>query len=84
MYITGKVDAVSAIVSNGWITEIAETNEYVAAIPMPDYDEAINTNAQPCEYYETSPAYIQDKTVLKYPSNPPPTLPINKPNAKID
>lgn len=25
LYITGKVDAVSAIVSNGWITEIAET-----------------------------------------------------------
>ena len=64
LYITGKVDAVSAIVSNGWITEIAETNEYVTAIPMPDYDEAINTNAQPYEYYETSPAYIQDKTVV--------------------
>ncbi len=64
LYITGKVDAANAIVSNGWITEIAETNEYVTAIPMPDYDEAINTNAQPYEYYETSPAYIEDKTVV--------------------
>ena len=64
LYIKGKVDAVNAVVSNGWITEITEKNEYVTAIPMPDYDEVITANAQPCEYFETSPAYIQDKTVI--------------------
>lgn len=64
LYLNGKVDAVENVFKNGWINEITETNEHVAVIPMPDYDEVINTNAQPYEYFEESPAYIQDKTVV--------------------
>ena len=64
LYINGKVDAVGTVTANGWKTEITETNEGVSSIAMPDYDSAVNENAQPCEYFEESPAYIEDKTVV--------------------
>lgn len=64
LYINGKIDAVGAVSSNGWKTEITETNDGAASIPMPDYDEAIEDNAQPYEYFEESPAYIQDRNII--------------------
>ena len=64
LYINGKVDAVETVTVNGWKTEITETNEGVSSIAMPDYDGVINENAQPYEYFEESPAYIEDKTVV--------------------
>ena len=64
LYVNGKIDSASTIVTNGWMIEIDETNEYVDAISMPDYDKAIHDNAEPYEYYEESPAYVQDRNVI--------------------
>ncbi len=64
LYINGKVDAAGEVSSNGWKTEITETNNGVAPIQMPDYDAAIEDNAQPYEYFEESPAYVQDRNIV--------------------
>ncbi len=64
LYINGKVDAVGSIVTNGWKTEIDERNEHIDVISMPDFDSIIHENAQPYEYYEESPTYIQDKNII--------------------
>lgn len=64
LYVDGKIDAAGTITTNGWKTEITERNEAVNAIAMPDYDEAIEDNAQPFEYFEESPAYVQDRNII--------------------
>lgn len=64
LYVTGRIDSAGAIITNGWITEIDERNEYIDAINMPDYDKAIHDNAEPYEYFEQSPAYVQDRNVI--------------------
>ena len=64
LYVSGRIDAAGTITTNGWITEITEKNETVNAIAMPDYDAAIEDNAQPYEYFEESPAYVQDRNII--------------------
>ena len=64
LYVTGRIDSAGAIITNGWITEIDERNEYIDAIKMPDYDKVIHDKAEPYEYFEQSPAYVQDRNVI--------------------
>ncbi len=64
LYVNGKIDTVGTITANGWKTEINERNESVAPVDVIDFDEVIHDNAQPYEYFEESPAYIEDKTVI--------------------
>lgn len=63
-YVDGRIDAVGTITTDGWKTEVTEKNENIASLEMPDFDNIILENAQPCEYFEESPAYIQDKNVV--------------------
>lgn len=64
LYITGRVDAVGTITTNGWKMEIDERNENVESVDTIDYDNVIHDNAQPYEYYEESPAYVQNLNVI--------------------
>lgn len=64
LYVNGRIDSAGAITTNGWITEIDERNEHIDAISMPDYDKAIHDNAEPYEYFEQSPAYVQDRNII--------------------
>ena len=63
-YVDGRIDAVGSITTDGWKTEVTERNENVTALEMPNFEKAILENAQPCEYFEESPAYIQDRNVV--------------------
>lgn len=64
LYVNGKIDTVGTITANGWKKEINERNESVAPVDVIDFDKVIHDNAQPYEYFEESPAYIEDKTVI--------------------
>lgn len=64
LYVNGRIDAVGNINASGWKIEVNEQNENVESIEKLDFDEVIHDNAQPYEYYEESPAYIEDKTVI--------------------
>lgn len=63
-YVDGRLDAVGTASLNGWKMEVAEKNESVAPVDIMDLDKVIHDNAQPYEYYEESPAYIADKTII--------------------
>ncbi len=63
-YVDGRIDSVGSIITNGWKIEINERNELVDFMEMPDFDAVIHEKAQPYEYYETSPAYIDDTTII--------------------
>ena len=64
LYVNGRIDAVGNINASGWKIEVNEQNENVESVEKIDFDEIIHDNAQPYEYYEESPAYIEDKTVI--------------------
>ena len=64
LYIDGRVDTVGTVTANGWKTEISEINEQISPIGTLDLDEDIHKNAQPYEYFEESPAYVEDRTVI--------------------
>lgn len=64
LYVNGRIDAVGNINASGWKIEVNEQNENVESVEKIDFDEVIHDNAQPYEYYEESPAYIEDKTVI--------------------
>ncbi len=64
LYVNGRIDAVGNINASGWKIEINEESENVEPVEKPDFDEVIHDNAQPYEYFEESPAYIEDKTVI--------------------
>ena len=64
LYIDGRVDTVGTVTANGWKTEISEINEQIFPIGTLDLDEDIHKNAQPYEYFEESPAYVEDRTVI--------------------
>ena len=64
LYIDGRVDTVGSLTANGWKTEISEINENITPLNTLDLDEDIHKNAQPYEYFEESPAYVEDKTVI--------------------
>lgn len=64
LYVNGRIDSAGAITTNGWITEIDERNEHIDVINMPDYDKVIHENAEPYEYFEQSPAYVQGRNVI--------------------
>ena len=64
LYVTGRVDAVGSINTSGWKMEIDERNENVDPVDTIDYDKVIHDNAQPYDYYEESPAYVQDLNVI--------------------
>ena len=64
LYITGSVDAVGSVITNGWKMEIDERNENVEALNTTDYDSIIHDNAQPYDYYDKSVSYIEDLNVV--------------------
>lgn len=64
LYVDGRIDAAGSIITNGWKIEINERNELIDSIEMPDFDAVIHEKAQPYEHFETSPAYIDDTTVI--------------------
>ncbi len=64
LYVNGRIYAVGNINASGWKIEVNEQNENVESVEKIDFDEIIHDNAQPYEYYEESPAYIEDKTVI--------------------
>jgi hypothetical protein len=63
-YQNGTTDAAGQINANGWMINISEKNEGVSLIDMPDFDDAIYNAAEPLENFDTSPAYINDKTII--------------------
>ena len=64
LYVNGRIDAVGNISASGWKIEVNEQNENVESVEKISFDEVIHDNAQPYEYFEESPAYIEDKTVI--------------------
>lgn len=41
--------------------QITKRNTQVPSIAMPDYDAAVEKNAQPYEYFAESLSYVQDR-----------------------
>lgn len=64
LYVNGRIDAVGNINTSGWKIEIDEKNESIDAVDKIDFDNVIHANAQPYEYHEESPAYVDSKIVI--------------------